>query len=141
MNVEVNYLAIVVAAAASMVLGFLWYGPMLFGKQWMKLKGYSAESMKREQKEMGKWYAISAVLALVTAYVLSHVMTLAMNFFDYSELMTGITTAFWMWLGFVMPVQATATIFSDKKNWSLFGIDTGYQLVSLLVMGVIIALL
>lgn len=141
MNVEVNFLAIVVAAVASMVVGFLWYGKMLFGKQWMKLKGYSVESMKKEQKEMGKWYAVSAVLALVTAYVLSHVMTLAMNFYDYSELMTGVTTAFWMWLGFVMPVQATATIFSDKKNWSLFGIDTGYQLVSLLVMGVVIALL
>lgn len=141
MNVEVNYIAVLVAAAISMVVGFLWYGPMLFGKQWMKLKGYSAESMKESQKEMGKWYAISFVLALVTAYVLSHVMTLSMNFFDYSELMTGLTTAFWMWLGFVMPVQAAAVIFSEKRNWTLLGLDTGYQLASLLAMGVVLALL
>ena len=140
MNVEVNYLAVLIAAIAAMVVGFLWYSPMLFGKQWMKLKGYTAESMKKEQKEMGKWYAVSFVLALVTAYVLSHVMTLSMNFFNYSELMTGITTAFWMWLGFVLPVQATGQIFGGKK-WNLLVLDTGYQLASLLVMGVVIALL
>lgn len=36
--VPVNYLAILVAAVLSMVLGFLWYGP-LFGKEWTKLMG------------------------------------------------------------------------------------------------------
>ncbi|OGH15909.1 MAG: hypothetical protein A3C30_03715 [Candidatus Levybacteria bacterium RIFCSPHIGHO2_02_FULL_40_18] len=67
-------------------------------------------------------------------------MTLSQNFYGYAELQTGLTTAFGMWLGFVMPVQTTATIFGDKK-WGLLGIDTGYQLVSLLVMAVVIALL
>ena len=33
--VEINYLAVLVAAIASMALGFLWYGP-LFGNQWKK---------------------------------------------------------------------------------------------------------
>lgn len=141
MTIEVNYLAVLVAAVVSMVVGFLWYGPMLFGKQWAKLRGFSVGDMKKAQKEMGKWYAVSFVLSLITAYVLSHVMALSVNFFHYSDLMTGLTTAFWMWLGFVMPVQATATIFSDKRNWTLFGIDTGYQLASLLVMGVVLAVL
>ena len=140
MDVQVNFIAVIIAAILSMVLGFVWYGP-IFGKPWMKLKGYTAESMKKEQAEMGKWYFVSFVLAIVTAYVLSHVMSLSEAFYTYSSVMTGLTTAFWMWLGFVMPVQLTATIFSDKKNMKLFGIDTGYQLVSLLIMGVIIGLL
>jgi len=89
---------------------------------------------------MGKWYGISFVVSLVTAYVLSHVMTLSMNYFHYAKLETGFMTAFWMWLGFMMPVQLTATIFGNK-NWKLFGIDTGYQLVSLLGMGIVLALL
>lgn len=46
-----------------------------------------------------------------------------------------------MWLGFVMPVQVTTTIFSDKKNWKLFAIDTGYQLVSLLGMGLVLGMM
>jgi hypothetical protein len=140
MGVDVNYIAVLLAAVASMVVGFVWYGPVL-GKQWMKERGMTPEKMKEAGRDMGKMYGISFVLAIVTAFVLSHVMFLSEYFFQYPSLQTGLTTAFWMWAGFVMPVQATATIFSDKKNWKLFGMDTGYQLVSLLVMGVVLGLL
>lgn len=140
MNIEVNYIAVLFAAVASMVLGFLWYSPMLFAKPWMKLMGYTADSMKKAQKEMGKLYALSFVVALITGYVLSHVMTLSMNFFHYDKLSTGLITAFWMWIGFMMPVQLTDAIFGSKK-WKLFAINTGYQLVSLIVMALVLALL
>lgn len=140
MMVQVNYLAVLIAATASMGIGFLWYSPIILGKQWMKEKGFTSESLKKAQKEMSALYGLSFVLALVTAFVLSHVMTMAQNFFNYSELMTGASSAFWMWLGFIMPVQATATIFGNK-NWKLFGIDTGYQLVSILAMGIVLAFL
>lgn len=140
MNVEVNYFAVLLAAVAAMVVGFLWYSPSLFGKPWMKLKGYTAEALKKEQKDMGKYYGMSFVVALITGYVLSHVMTLSQNFFHYDKLSTGLITAFWMWLGFMMPVQLTDEIFGDKK-WKLFGINTGYQLVSLLAMGLVLGLM
>lgn len=139
MNIEVNYLGVLLAAVVSMVLGFLWYSPMLFGKPWMKFMGYSEESLKKEQKAMGKLYGLSFVVALLTAYMLSHVMTLSENFFHYNRLSTGLNTAFFMWLGFVMPVQLTGTIFGDKK-WQLFKINTGYQLVSLVLMAVVLAM-
>jgi hypothetical protein len=139
MDFQVNWIAVLLAAVASMVLGFAWYSPMLFGKPWMKLKGYTAEGLKKEQKEMGKWYFVSFVLAVVSAFVLSHVMMLSENFYQYDSLTTGIMSAFWMWLGFVMPTQMTAMIFGDKKM-KLFGIDTGYQLVSLIVMGIVLGL-
>lgn len=140
MEISVNYFSVIVAAVASMALGFLWYSPVLFGKPWMKLMGYNEADLKREQKSMGKYYLVSFVLSLVTAYVLSHVMNLSLNFFDYPRLQTGLTSGFWMWLGFIMPVQATNTIFSDKK-WALFGINTGYQLATLLIMGVVLGLM
>lgn len=139
MEVQVNYLAVLLAAVASMVLGFLWYSPMLLGKAWMKERGLTAETIKKEQQGMGMLYGLSFVVALITAYVLSHVMTMAVNFFHMPLLNTGLTSAFWMWLGFVMPVQATATIFGNH-NFKLFAIDTGYQLGSLLLMGVVLAL-
>lgn len=138
--IDVNYIAVIAAGVVSMILGFLWYSPMLLGKPWMKEKGYSAEPLKKAQKEMGKFYAISFVVSLITAYVLFHVMVMSMSYFNYPKLQTGLTSAFWMWLGFVMPVQITATIFGDK-NFKLFGIDTGYQLVSLLAMGVVLGVL
>jgi hypothetical protein len=140
MNIEVNYVAVLLAAIVSMAVGFLWYSPVILGKPWMKEKGLSSESLKKAQKEMGKLYGLSFVVAIISAFVLSHVMTLAQNFYNYSALSTGITSAFWMWVGFIMPVQMTATIFGDK-NWKLLGIDTGYQLVSILAMGVVLGLL
>lgn len=139
MNVEVNYVAVVLAGIAFMILGFLWYSPLLFAKPWMKLKGYTAASMKEAQSEMGKLYGLSFVLSLITAYVLSHVMGLSENFYGYTPVMTGVTTAFMMWLGFIMPVQVTATIFGEKK-WKLLSIDTGYQLVGMLIMGVVLGI-
>ncbi len=145
MNIEVNYVAVLVAAIVSMVAGFLWYSPALLGKPWMKLMGMTQESLKKAQKEMGMMYGLSLVLALVTAYVLFHVITLSMNFYHYSKLSTGLVSAFWSWLGFVMPVQVTGVIFggkgTGKDQWKLFAINTGYQLVALLLMGATIGLL
>lgn len=147
MEVNVNYLAVLAAAALSMALGFLWYSPAVLGKPWMKLKGYTSEALKAEQKKMGPLYGLSFLVALVTAYVLTHIMTLSRNFYGYDPVMTGVTSAFWAWLGFVMPVQVTATIFGDNLpagrhgKWQLLGIDSGYQLVSLLAMGVVIGYL
>lgn len=138
MNIEVNFVAVILAAIVNMVLGFLWYSPMVLGKQWMSEKHLSAESLKKAQSEMGKLYGLSFVAAIITAYVLTHVMTLSENYFHYSMLSTGLNTAFWLWLGFVLPVQLTDSIFGDK-NWKLLAINTGYQLVGLLLMAVVIS--
>lgn len=141
MNIDVNYVAVLLAGVAATVVGFLWYSPLLLGKPWMKQMGYSSADLKSEQKKMGKYYVVSFVLSLLMAYVLYHVMVMGMNFFQYPKMMSGLSSAFWMWLGFVMPVQATTTIFSTEKKWGLFAINTGYQLVSLLAMGVVLGML
>src|SRR3989344_4363837 len=137
MDITVNYVALLAAGVISMGVGFLWYSPVLFAKPWMKLMGYTAESLQQKQKEMAKMYMLSFIATLVTAYMLSHVMTLSINTFGFNSVMTGFTTAFSIWLGFVAPVQLTDVLFGSKK-WSLFAINTGYQLVSLLAMGVVI---
>lgn len=139
MNVDVNYLAVLVGGVASMAVGFVWY-TVLFGKLWTKLMGFTKESMEKAKEGMGKTYSISFVLSLLMAYVLSHVMTFSEHYFGNPAVMTGLTSAFWMWLGFVMPVQATDVLFSNKK-FKLFAINTGYQLASLLSMGLTLGLM
>ena len=136
-EIEINFLEVLAASVVSMVVGFLWYSPLLFSKPWMKLSGMTKDKIAKAN--MTKTYGISFVVAIVTAYVLAHVMGLSMNFYDYSGLMTGLTSAFWMWLGFVMPVQLTGWLF-DGKAFNLFLINTGYQLASLLSMGVVLGL-
>ena len=102
--------------------------------------GITKVDMKSAQKGMVKMYSISFFAALVTAYVLSHVIAASGKSFGSNPLDAGLTTAFWMWLGFIAPVQLTDVIFGGKK-WKLFVINTGYQLASLLMMGVVIGLL
>lgn len=140
MVVDINFVGVLVAAVASMVVGFLWYSPILFAKPWMKLMGYSGKNMKSMQKGMGMQYGMSFVSAILTAFVLSLVMNMSKSFFHFDSLSTGFTAAAMVWVGFVAPVQLTDVLFA-KKQWQLFYINTGYQLASLLVMGVVLSLI
>jgi len=136
-EIEINWLAVLVAGVANMMVGFLWYSPLLFAAPWMKLSGMTKEKIAKSN--MTKTYGVSFLVGLVTAFVLAHVMGLSMNFFHYSGLSTGINTAFWMWLGFIMPVQLTSWLF-DGRSFTLFLINTGYQLAALVAMGIVIGL-
>ncbi|TSC86928.1 MAG: hypothetical protein G01um10148_33 [Parcubacteria group bacterium Gr01-1014_8] len=140
MEVSVNYLSVIVAAVSSMVLGFLWFGPIL-GKQWIASMGWTEAEIsagrEKMKKEGWKTYLIQAIGALVMAYVLSHVLVFATSYMQTSGLMAGLTSGFWMWLGFVAPVTVGVVLW-DGKPWKLWFIQSGYYLVSLIVMGIII---
>jgi hypothetical protein len=43
----INYIALVVAAIARFLFGWLWYSPLLFGKTWMSPTNCSSQEMKR----------------------------------------------------------------------------------------------
>ena len=132
--IEINYLAVVAAALATMVLGALWYG-LFFGKLWMKLHGYTPEQLGEMQKGMGKTYGLSFVAYLVMAVVLAILVA-------YTGVSTGTEGAwlgFLCWLGFAATIGLTANLFSDKP-FGTYALDAAYQLVYLVVMGVILAL-
>src|SRR2546427_9374577 len=67
---NVNLLAVLVAAVLTIVLGAVWYSPVLFAKQWMHAHGYTPEKVE-EMKRRGvvRAYAVSFVCYLVMAYV------------------------------------------------------------------------
>lgn len=139
--VPVNYLAVLLSAIAAMVLGFLWYSMALFGKPWMKEVGLTEEKVKAHQKKMGPMYALMMVSALVMAFILSHVVEFSHSYFpEYTKLMSGLFSGFWMWLGFVATYALSMVIF-EGRSWKWFGISAGYYLVSLLIMGLIFGLM
>jgi hypothetical protein len=43
---EINFLALFVAALSTLVVGFIWYNPKVFGTIWMKESGMTEEKMK-----------------------------------------------------------------------------------------------
>jgi hypothetical protein len=137
MEVPVNYWAVVVAATAAMAVGALWYGPV-FGKQWRALMGISLEEMKAMPLSPMQAMAGGFVVALIMAYVLSHVIAFASSYYAQpSSYMAGLSAAFWMWLGFVATTQVGVVLWEGKR-WQLFFLNTTYSLVSMLVMGAIL---
>ena len=126
-----NWGGIILAAVAQMVVGFIWYGP-LFGKTWMSMMGSNMQSMSREG--MGKTYAFSFVGSLVTAAVLARLV----GMMGAKTFGAGIQAGFWVWLGFVATVTLASVLY-EKRSWNLYALNNGYQLVSLAIMGAILA--
>jgi D-alanyl-lipoteichoic acid acyltransferase DltB (MBOAT superfamily) len=133
----VNLVAVLLAAMSTMVLGFLWYSPLLFARPWMSLMGYAPDD-KAKQDEMrkgaGKLYAISFLASLVAAFVLARIVRIT----SVHTVLHGARTGAGVWLGFVTTVQLTDTLFG-KRPTKLYLINTGYQLVCYMVMGAILA--
>lgn len=138
---SINYPAVLVAAIASFVIGGLWYGP-IFGKQWMAVMNMTKEKMdEMKQKGMAKSYILMFVGSLVTAYVLSCVMTAGAPYLAVNGVLgatAGLVVGFWMWLGFIAPVSMGSVLW-EGRPWKLWFLNAGYYLVSLAVMGAIIA--
>jgi hypothetical protein len=135
---QLNWLAVLVAAVSSMIVGFLWYSPMLFARPWMREMGYETDDQARVQemrKGAGRAYLGSMIAGLITAFTLA----LFLEALHVQDLHVGLAVSFHSWLGFVATVQLTGALFT-KQSMKLFGINTGYQLVCFLVMGAILTL-
>jgi hypothetical protein len=133
----INFWAVLVCAIASMVIGFLWYSPILFAKPWTRLMGIDLNDKARlaeMRKGAGKLYGISFIVSLVSAVVLAKIIQIS----SVDTILYGMKIGFAVWLGFVTTVQLTGTLFS-KQPTKLYLINTGYQLVCYLAMGAILA--
>ena len=133
-QVSVNYLAVLAAAIASMVIGFIWYGP-LFGKQYMALMNFDNKKMQEMKKKgMSKTYALAFLTSLIMGYVLAH-------FVDYVQASTIADAAvlgFWLWIGFFATTQLGVVLWEGKPV-KLYIINTLHYLVTLVVMSAILA--
>lgn len=137
-EVPINELAVLAAAVASMVIGFVWYGP-LFGKQWMALSGMTKENIEEAKKKgMSKMYVLTFIGSLAMSYVLAHSLFFAATYLNVEGLNAGLQTGLWNWLGFIAPVTL-GTVLWDNKPWKLWVLHNAYWLVTLTVMGVILA--
>ena len=133
----INLWSVLVAAIAAMVVGFLWYSPLLFARPWMVLMGYDPEDktkLEEMRKGAGKMYALSFLASLVSALVLAKIILIT----TVSSALYGMKVGFAVWLGFVTTVQLTSVLFA-KQPVKLYLINTGYQLVCYLAMGAILA--
>src|SRR5258708_27310471 len=103
---SLNWLAILVAAISTMVVGFLWYSPRLFAKPWMREMGYDANDKARMEemtKSAGPAYGGSFCSSLGSAFTLA----LLLHGLRAEDLPFGLMVGFHLWLAFVATAQLT----------------------------------
>ena len=138
--VAINYLAIAVCVILNMVLGALWYSPLLFGTIWAKLMGADFNKMKNDpnfQKNAQKGYIVASLCHLIMTVVMAH-------FIEYTHAsgswFDGLKIGFSCWLGFTFTTMLTNHLFSkNNSSWLLAAINIAYPMVALSMTGALLA--
>ncbi len=128
-----NLVPWVLASFAGYVLGAIWYGP-LFGNVWKRLVRLTPKRRETLEATLQLRY----LGALANAVVMAGVVGVLLGFLGWSGWRNGMIVGFWLWLGFVAPVTFSPVLWQGQpvKAWLL---HNGYYLLTLLVMGVIMA--
>ena len=133
-DVSVNFLAVLVSAIASMVIGSIWYGP-LFGKKFMSAMGFDKMSPE-QQAAMKKGMTLTYLWQFIASLVMFYVFAWFMGALGAKSPMDGIQAAFWLWLGFIVPTKFGEQLWGGKMV--LFWIGISGSLVTMLAAGLII---
>lgn len=124
----VNWLAVLAAAAASFVLGGLWYGP-LFGGTWTRVSGVTEEQLAGGGA--GRIFGVSFVLQVVAAGVLAMFIGPDAGF--------GFAVAAAGSVGLCWVATSLGVIYLfERRPLAHWLVNGGYVVVAFLLMGVIL---
>ncbi|WP_219833968.1 DUF1761 domain-containing protein [Paenibacillus sp. R14(2021)] len=127
----IHYWGILVATVVTMVLGFLWYSPVLFGKAWAKQVGLNMADMSGGAMT----YVLTAATALIGVFLLGLLMTVDGGQSVSSGLLLGLI------IGLAIAVKIGMNYLFEGRKLSLYFITIGYHLTSYLLSGLIIGLM
>jgi len=154
---EMNWIAIFVSALATLVVGFVWYNPKVFGTVWMKETGLTQEELQKGNmlKIFGLTYFFS-LLIVITEMSLSIHQSGAIGMIggdlkinealpSFKAFMADYGTAFRTFkhgalhgfisgLFFAFPMIAINGLF-ERKSWKYIWIHAGYWIVTLTIVG------
>ncbi len=131
---EINYVAVIIAALAGFFLGALWY-TLIFAKPWQKEIGMPDDihDKTKQQQGLAKFLAASLVLWLIMALGLTWLI-------GDGDMLSGITTG--LVTGFVIAGLSLGNNYLfEGKSLKLWLINAGYSTVAFTIMGLIIGAL
>lgn len=129
---EISWLAVIAAGASSLVLGAIWYSPMLFANRWMALAGLSEDQLKSGSMPM--IFGGAFLLSLIAAFVFS------MFLGPKPALMFGLGAGFSAGLCWVAAGLGISYLF-ERRPLGLFLINGGYFTLQFTLIGAILSLL
>lgn len=127
---EINLLAVGLAALSAFFLGFLWY-TIIFAKSWQELIGMKNASNGAETPNLGRLLIGSLILEVIMAFNLAAFIGTESNWLF--GLGAGIAAGFgWVALAFGVNYMF------EGKPFKLWLINAGYNTVVFGIMGLII---
>lgn len=158
---EINFLALLLASLSTLVIGFVWYHPNVFGNIWMKESGTTEDKMK--ESNMIMIFVLSIVYAFLISFVLRFLVihqTGALGMIggdptkalpSYQTFMTDYGTAFRTFkhgalhgfmtgLFMILPITGVNALY-ERRSFKYVLISGGYWIVSFMFMGGIICMM
>ena len=132
---QVTFLPVLFAGIVSVVIGFAWYHPRVFGGMWMQLLNLSPESVEKGKRRMPMMAFFGLLASMFTAYVMNY-FGIAWGVYD---IIGAIELGFWCWIGFVATTML-GTVLWEQKSFKLYLINAGYWFVSLIAMAIVLLL-
>ncbi len=136
---EVNLWVVLLATVIMFAVGAIWY-TFLFSKAWGKIHGFDKLSKKEQEKMMkgmAQIYLLQLAVTVISAFTLTLFITVLPEFSFYA-------VAFFIWLGFVMPSEVSAVLFSRTEpsmKFNQIAIMTMESLVRIMLTAWVISLL
>lgn len=158
---EINFLALLLSALSTLVVGFIWYNPKVFGTIWMKESGTTEEKMKGSNMVM--IFGLSIVYAFLISFILQMLVIHQSGAFgmiggdaanakpSYAAFMEDYGTAFRTFkhgalhgfitgLFMILPVIGVGALY-ERRSFKYVLISGGYWIVSMMLMGGIICMM
>jgi hypothetical protein len=128
---EINVWAVLAAGVSSMVLGGLWYSPVLFGKAWSAASGVTEAQQKSANmaKVMGTAFALAVIGAAVFAMFLGP--RPALGFATAAGLSAGLC-----WVAGSFGIN----YLFEQRSMRLFLINGGYHTMQYTLIGAVLGL-
>lgn len=132
-RLTLNYLALVVVVLVNMLVGALWYSPLLFGNIWLRLIGKKAEEISKEDANKSMSFAI--IPALVSAVGLALLVEIASATTIFDALILGTLSSV-----FFSGMSMLNLVFFEDRSLKLTVLNAGYSFASWNIGAVILTL-
>ncbi len=133
---QLNWVAVLVGAVIYFAIGAVWFAPPLFGRPWMASIGWDESRPRPEMNPVS--YAGPALFYLVSA-IATGLLAAATGTDTLAE---GVILGLVVGIGYALTVTATDAVFDPNKPrpWTWFAISGAYHVLSLLIVGVLVAI-
>ena len=133
---NINLLTVFIASAVAMGVGFIWYSPFVFGKAWMRASGVvPGPEADAQRKGMAKTFFFSFLLMSATSYILAVTINSMFIRDMYAAIIVGLALS----IGFIVSAKVNDRLFT-KTPWPIVLISSGYYVLSIVVMTIVLAL-